>query len=407
MGNNGMPIYNYQARTKGGDVRTGRVEAASKKRAIEVLQHNELIVVAVEEIKEVPIYARRVKFLERIKSKDIVILTRQLTTLFEAEVPLVAALQTVANQTESSLLREKLFEMSADVEGGGSLSDALSKHPGIFSEFYLNMVRSGELSGKLQEVLTYLADHIEREYLVVSRVKGAMIYPAFVLTGFLVTFAIMMIFVIPQLSSILEESGQELPIFTEIIIGVSEFVRSSWYILLFGIVGGIILFLRYIKTESGKAIWDRAQLKLPIFGGILTKVYLFRFTESLGTLIEGGVSITQALAVSRDVTGNTVYKSIINEVQDEVKRGGTIGGALVLHTEIPPLVTQMIAVGEQAGKLVPVLRNVARFYQKDVDNAIDNITSLIEPILIVTMGLGVGLLVAGVMLPIYNMVGAF
>lgn len=402
-----MPVYNYQSRTKEGEVQTGRVEASTKRKAINVLQGAGLIVVAVEEVKEVPIYARRVKFLERIKAKDIVILTRQLTTLFEAEVPLVAALQTVANQTENNLLREKIFEISADVEGGGSLSEALSKHPNVFSEFYLHMVRAGELSGKLHAVLAYLADHIEREYQVVGRVKGAMIYPAFVVVAFCAAFAMMMIFVIPQLTSILIESGQVLPLFTRIIMGTSDFLRSSWYILLIGLGGGIFGLLRYVKTPNGKAVWDRVQLKLPIFGPILTKVYLFRFTESLGTLIEGGVSITQALAVARDVTGNTVYKAIIDEAQEEVKKGGTIAGALVPYREVPPLVTQMIAVGEQAGKLVSVLRNVARFYQKEVDSAVDNITSLIEPILIVVMGLGVGLLVAGVMLPIYNMVGTF
>jgi len=269
------------------------------------------------------------------------------------------------------------------------------------------MVRAGEVSGKLNSILLYLADHMEREYEIISKVRGAMIYPAFVISAFLIAMVVMMIFVIPQLTGILEESGQDLPLMTDLIIGTSNFLRSFWYILVFGVVGGVIGFLKYIKTEDGKKFWDRAQLKLPIFGPLLVKVYLFRFTESLGTLIEGGLPISRALAISRDVTGNTVYKEIIADALRGVRKGSTLGSTLALHKEIPPLVTQMISVGEQAGKLVSVLRSVARFYQKDVDNAMDNITSLIEPILIVVMGLGVGALVAGVMLPIYNMVGAF
>ncbi len=402
-----MPVYNYQARTKVGEIQAGRVDAADKKRASEILQRNGLIVVLIEEAREIPIYARRLKLFERIGARDLVIFTRQMTTLFEAEVPLLATLQTVANQTEKLSFREKIFEISADVEGGSALSDALARHRTVFSEFYVHMVKAGEASGKLDEVLLYLANHIEREYEVVSKVKGAMIYPAFLVVGFFAALFIMMIFVIPQLTSVLEESGQKLPLFTNIIIGTSGFLRSYWYIVLFLIFGGGIFLSRYIRTKTGKEIWDRVQLKLPILGAILQKVYLFRFTESLSTLIEGGISITRALAIARDVTGNSVYKAILNEAQEEVRRGGTIGGALGLHREIPPLVTQMVVVGEQAGKLVQVLRNVARFYQRDVDNAVDNISSLIEPVLIVAIGLGVGVLVAGILLPIYNMIGSF
>ena len=402
-----MAIFNYQARTKEGEIQNGRVEAVNKRFAADILQREGLIVVAIEETKEVPIYARRIKFFEKIKVKDVVIFSRQLTTLFEAEVPLVTALQTVGNQTANSHFKEKIFEISADVEGGSSLSEAVSRHTGVFSDFYIHMVRAGEASGKLNNILSYLADHMEREYEIISKVKGAMIYPAFVVSAFLIAMVVMMIFVIPQLTGILKESGQELPLMTKIIIGTSDFLRSYWYILFIAVGGSVVLFFKYLKTAGGKLFWDRAQLKLPIFGPLLTKVYLFRFTESLSTLIEGGLPISRALSISRDITGNIVYKDIIDDALKGVRKGGTIAGTLALYKDIPPLVTQMISVGEQAGKLVSVLRSVARFYQKDVDNAMDNITSLIEPILIVAMGLGVGALVAGVMLPIYNMVGSF
>jgi type IV pilus assembly protein PilC len=402
-----MAIFTYQARTKKGDIQTGRVEAQDKKIAAGILQRKGLIVVDIEESGAVPIYARRLAFFEKIKSKDIVILSRQLATLFGAEIPLVTTLHTVAQQTDSIRLREKMFEVSADVEGGSSLSDAISKHSDIFSDFYVNMVRAGEASGKLSKVLSYLADHEEREYEVMSKVRGALIYPAFVVSGFIISSIVLMVFVIPKLTGILLEGGQELPLITNIIIKTSDFMRASWYILLFALVGGVMGFLKYIKTKNGKESWDRIQLKIPVFGEILKKVYLFRFAESLGMLIEGGLPITRALAISRDVTGNTVYKEILDDVQEAVRRGESIGSTLVLYKEMPPLVTQMVVVGEQAGKLVSVLHNIASFYQKEVDAATDNISSLIEPILIVVMGIGVGLLVAGVLIPIYNMVGAF
>lgn len=402
-----MAIFTYEARTKDGDTQSGRVEALNKRDAADMLRRHGLTIVDIIESKDVPIYARRLKFLERTKPKDIVILSRQLATLFAADIPLVTALSTAAKQTENMPLREKIFEVSSDVEGGSSLSDAMSKHSDVFSEFYVNMLKAGEASGKLDQILSYLADHMEREYEVMSKVKGALIYPAFVVTGFVISMTILMVFVIPRLTSILQESGQKLPVITHIIIVSSDFMRASWYILLFIAVATGIFFWRYIKTENGKKFWDGMQLKIPIFGEILKKVYLFRFAESLSTLIEGGLPIIRAIAISRDITGNTVYKEILDEAQETVKRGGTIGETLVLHNEVPPLVTQMVVVGEQAGKLVSVLHNVASFYQKEVDTATNNITSLIEPVLIAVMGVGVGLLVAGVLLPIYNMVGAF
>lgn len=404
---NDYMIFNYQARTKEGETQAGRVEAASKKAAAEILQRQDLIVIFIEEARKAPIYARRLKFFEKVKKKELVIFSRQITTLFEAEVPLVSALQTVAHQTQSASFREKIFEISTDIEGGSSLSDAFGKHTDIFSDFYTNMVKAGEASGKLDTIFAYLANHIEREYMVASRIKGALIYPAFVVAGFFIAGALLMIFVIPQLTGILADSGTELPTTTKIIIGVSNFMRSFWYILLLGIVGGAVLFFRYIKTKNGKNFWDRVQLKLPVFGPILVKVYIFRFTESLGTLIDGGLPIIRAIEIARDVVGNNVYKEVLNDVREAVRRGGTIGGTLSLYKEIPAFVTQMIVVGEQAGKLEGVLKHIANFYQKEVENVTDNITSLIEPILITVMGIAVGILVAGVMIPIYNMVGSF
>ncbi|OGZ59145.1 MAG: hypothetical protein A3B96_03865 [Candidatus Spechtbacteria bacterium RIFCSPHIGHO2_02_FULL_43_15b] len=402
-----MSVFNYQARTKEGEIQEGRVEATSKESAAEILQRHGLIVTLIERSQDVPIYSRNIKIFQGVKKKEIVIFCRQLTTLFASEIPLVMALRTIARQTRNPVFREKVSEIAADVEGGVPFSDALSKHKKIFSEFYVQMVKAGEVSGKLDEILVYLADNIEREYQVASKIKGAMIYPAFITFAFGTVVLMIMIFVIPQLQDIFEESGQDLPFLTRVIVGASDFLRTRWYVLivLLPVIGFFVW--KYRQTEAGRQILDRIKLKIPVFGGILKKVYLFRFSESLGTLIKGGIPIIKSLTIAGDVTGNEVFRRIVHGARDSIKRGASLGEGLVIYDEIPPLVSQMVAVGEQAGKLDMVLDTISDFYEKEVNVAIDSLTSLIEPLMLVIMGLGVGLLVAGVMLPIYNMAGTF
>ncbi|OGZ58669.1 MAG: hypothetical protein A2827_03385 [Candidatus Spechtbacteria bacterium RIFCSPHIGHO2_01_FULL_43_30] len=402
-----MSVFNYQARTKEGEIQEGRVEATSKESAAEILQRHGLIVTLIERSQDVPIYSRNIKIFQGVKKKEIVIFCRQLTTLFASEIPLVMALRTIARQTRNPVFREKVSEIAADVEGGLPFSDALSKHKKIFSEFYVQMVKAGEVSGKLDEILVYLADNIEREYQVASKIKGAMIYPAFITFAFGTVVLMIMIFVIPQLQDIFEESGQDLPFLTRVIVGASDFLRTRWYVLivLLPVIGFFVW--KYRQTEAGRQILDRIKLKIPVFGGILKKVYLFRFSESLGTLIKGGIPIIKSLTIAGDVTGNEVFRRIVHGARDSIKRGASLGEGLVIYDEIPPLVSQMVAVGEQAGKLDMVLDTISDFYEKEVNVAIDSLTSLIEPLMLVIMGLGVGLLVAGVMLPIYNMAGTF
>jgi len=402
-----VSVFNYQARTKEGEIQEGRVEATSKESAAEILQRHGLIVTLIERSQDVPIYSRNIKIFQGVKKKEIVIFCRQLTTLFASEIPLVMALRTIARQTRNPVFREKVSEIAADVEGGLPFSDALSKHKKIFSEFYVQMVKAGEVSGKLDEILVYLADNIEREYQVASKIKGAMIYPAFITFAFGTVVLMIMIFVIPQLQDIFEESGQDLPFLTRVIVGASDFLRTRWYVLivLLPVIGFFVW--KYRQTEAGRQILDRIKLKIPVFGGILKKVYLFRFSESLGTLIKGGIPIIKSLTIAGDVTGNEVFRRIVHGARDSIKRGASLGEGLVIYDEIPPLVSQMVAVGEQAGKLDMVLDTISDFYEKEVNVAIDSLTSLIEPLMLVIMGLGVGLLVAGVMLPIYNMAGTF
>ena len=399
--------YNYIARTKEGTLQTGIIEAASKEAAVDILQSHNLIIIGIELIAETPFWARGLGSLIGVSNRELVIFTRQLSILFEAMVPIIESLKTMVEQTGNKSLKLVMGAILEDVDGGMSLSRAMARHPKVFSSFYISMVKSGEVSGKLQEVLSYMADHLEREYALTSKARNAMIYPAFVFTVFIGVGVLMLVMVIPQLTAVFTESGQELPFLTRLLMGTSDFVRSwGWILGIVIVILGAIVW-RYKKTPQGKFYWDLLKLKSPIFGNLFQKLYLARFSENLSTLIVGGLPITQALMVTGDVVGNDIFKRIIQEAKEEVEKGAAINTVLRRHSEVvPPLTTQMVTIGENTGKLDMILGNLAKFYQRDVANLVDNIVQLIEPIMIVVLGLMVGGLVASILLPIYNLAGA-
>lgn len=403
-----MAVFTYQARTKEGELQIGTVEASSSDSAIGILQRNNLIVVEVHAEAEIPLYLRKVEIFRRVSKREVVAFSRQLATLFEADVPIIQSLKTLGDQTFNPYFKGKIFEIMNEVDGGAPLSRAFESHSDVFSSFYVSMVRSGELSGRLQETLTYLADHIERDYQITSQIRNSLTYPAFVLFGFIVVGVLMMSFVIPQLTAVLEESGQELPLVTRIIIGISNFTRIA-------LVPGFVLFAfllflswQYNKTDEGKRFFDKIVLNVPLLGSILRNIYISRFAENLGTLITGGLPIAQALNVSAATIGNTIYRDTILKAEQAVRRGEAISETLkTAPKEFPPIVTQMVATGEQTGKLDFILKNLAIFYQREVRMVVDNLLGFIEPVLIVVLGLAVGVLVAAILVPIYNLVGAF
>lgn len=402
-----MAVFLYEAQTKQGNRQKGRVEARDEDAAVEVLQGHDLMVLSLQAESATPFATRDLQLFRHVGSKDLAAFSRQLSVLFQSDVPLVESLHTLGVQTTSDYLGEALRDIAASVDSGVALSDALERYTDIFSNFYIQMVRAGETSGKLDEVLTYLADHTERTHETNSKIKGAMAYPAFVLIAFTLVGAGMMIFVVPQLTSVLTQSGAQLPLVTRVIIGISGFLRSFWYVLLLLLIVGALGGWRFIHTEEGKAVWDRWLLKVPVLGRIVQNVYIFRFTESLSMLIRGGVPIAEALTISGNIVGNTVYRSIIHEARDRVVRGEAIAPVLDSYEEMPKLVTQMVSVGEQTGKIEALLDNISEFYQSEVNTTIESITSLIEPVLIVILGLGVLALVLGILLPIYNTVNTF
>jgi len=394
--------FNYQARTKKGEIQAGVVEASSKEAAILLLQKYGLYITYLERT-EVPFYAREVEIFKRVSRRDIVLFSRQLSIMFASKVSLVEALSTIASQTKNLEFREIILDLSQEVEGGNAFSKALSRHPQIFSSFYISMVKSGEESGKLSESLAYLADHLEKEYYLISKLRGAMIYPSLVIMVTIVVLFLMMFFVIPQLTKVLQESSLPLPIVTRLVIGLSLFLRK-WGFFFIGLLAVLIIFvLRYIATSSGKENLDKILLRLPIIGETLKMVYLSRFAENLSTLISGGLPIAQALQTTGEIVGNTVYQKIIFMTRDEVRRGEPISSVLRRYPEaFPPVFCQMTLVGEKTGTLEKTLLNIVYFYQKEVDRSIDNLLSILEPVLIIFLGVIVAGLMAAVLLPLYR-----
>lgn len=396
--------FNYQARTKTGEIQTGTIEASSKETAVSILQRYGLYVTFLEKAEEVPLYARRVKFFESISQKELVLFFRQLSIMSASKVPLVEALRTLANQTSKVIFREKILKISDEIEGGTSLSSALSRYPAIFSPFYIAMVRSGEASGKLSEALSYLAEHLEREYHFLGRVKAAMIYPALVLLFTLVVVILMIFVVVPQMSGVLKEIGQELPMITQIVLTVSEFLRKWGLIFLSAFFIFIGFLIRFYSTQEGKEFFDRFFLKIPLAGDFLKLIYLSRFAENLSTLISGGLPIAQCLEISGKIVGNSVYQGIIFQARDEVRRGEQISRVLARFPEaFPPVFTQMTLVGEKTGTLDKTLMNLVTFYQKEIERIGENLPSILEPLLIILSGAVVGGVIAAFLIPIYQM----
>lgn len=395
--------FTYRARTPEGEMRSGLIEARSLDAAIELLQRSNFIVTAIRPQGGEFALGSRVKFFDRVKTREIVIFSRQLSTLFQAQVPIVPALRTLAEETDSYAFRQAITAVLEDVSAGSSLSQALSRHSRIFSKFYVNMVRAGEESGKLQEVFLYLADYLERSYALTSKAQNALIYPAFVFAAFIGVMVVMLVVVIPKLTAIFAELGQEVPFYTKLVIGLSLFLQNYGIYILGVLAAGAVAGWRFIQTPAGELFFDEVKIHLPLMGALLKKIYLTRLTDNLATLIAAGIPIIRALEITADVVSNRVYSAIILDAAESVKAGNTISVSFEKYREIPPLIAQMIRIGEEAGRLEFILKSAAGFYQRDVANLLENFVSLIEPALIIFLGVGVGVLVGAVLVPLYNL----
>lgn len=399
-----MANFRYKGRTKAGEIQSGVIEAGSREAALEILRQHRLIVVSLEEAEGVALVKQLVFWKGWVSQKQVVFLVRQLTVLFAADVPLVEALRTLHEEAETQALKEILLEIAEDVNGGMPLSNALTKHPNAFSTFFVMMVRSGEVSGRMQQSLEFMADYLEREYELAASLRRAFMYPGFIFFTFLIVAAVLLTFVVPQLAKIFEDTGQTLPLITRIMIGTSNAFRSfGWILVLLAIVGGVPGTRWALGTSQGRSGWDWLKLKLPVFGGLWRKVYIARMTENLGTLMEGGISITQGLEISADVVGNVHYRALLLDGLDRVKRGETLSAVFTGSRLLPRAIGAMVAVGERTGKLDVIFRTVARFYQREINALVESLVDLIEPMMLAVMGGGVGLLVASILLPIYRL----
>ncbi|OGF61951.1 hypothetical protein A2926_00525 [Candidatus Giovannonibacteria bacterium RIFCSPLOWO2_01_FULL_44_40] len=403
--------FQYKARTGEGEGTEGVIEAASLDLAVASLQRRNFLVISIEPTevaaKSVWNIAGWSSIFERVPVKDVVILTRQLSTLFEAKVPIVEALKIIIGETGNKLLKRRMSDLLDEIQGGMAMSQAMARHPEIFSRFYVAMIRSGEESGKLEEIFTFLADYLERSFELTRKARNALIYPAFVLSAFIAVMSLMLVFVIPNLADILLEAGQEIPIYTRIVIGLSEFIRSFGLVLLLFAAVLSVFLSKYARTENGKMYFARLLISIPIVGGLYKKIYLSRISDNLHTLLSGGITVVRALEITAEVVGNEIYRRILLDSVEMVKSGSMISDAFSKYADIPPLLAQMVRIGEETGKLDYILSSISNFHRREVDNLIDNLVNLIEPVLIVALGLGVGVLVAAVLIPIYNISTAF
>jgi type IV pilus assembly protein PilC len=348
-------------------------------------------------------YKMNVPLFSRVSSENIVVVSRQLATLFEAKVAVLDAFKLVASEADNPILQTALGTIVDDVQGGISISSALAKHPNVFSDFYVSMIRSGEESGRLSESFSYLAEYLERSHELMTRVKNALIYPAFVVVSFIVIVIIMLVVVIPQLNTILSESGQELPFATKLIMGISAFVVNYGLIFAALMAVAAVALWQYSRTSTGKMMFSHFKIGLPYFGILYRKLYLARLSDNMDTMLTSGISMVRALEVTADVIGDEYYRSIVIEAVESVRGGSSLSEAFSKYEEMPRILVQMIKIGEETGKLGYVLKTVARFYKREVTNAIDTLVSLIEPVMIVVIAMGVGVLLLAILGPIYNL----
>jgi type IV pilus assembly protein PilC len=402
-----MPVFSYKAKTSAGLVMSGNIDADEQKGAVEKLRSQKLVVLEIAEKHEGPLDKIKAFIASQQKghvtSKDLVLFSRQLSTLVSAGVPIVQSLGILETQAENPAFKEVLGAVKGDIEAGLSISDALKKHPDAFPDLYTSMIKAGELGGILDTILERLTVFMESSEQLKAKVKGAMMYPAIVLSICATVTCFLMVFVIPTFKNIFASFGAELPLPTQILIDISDTMKHFWYILIAIPFCGWKGFEAFYKTDKGHHIVDRFTLKAPIFGLILKKVAVARFTRTLGTLIKSGVPIMQALETVAATAGNVVIAEAILLTRESIREGGHLSDPLKKSGIFPNMVTSMISVGEETGALDIMLSKIADFYDQEVDTAVKGLTSLIEPIVIVVMGVVIGTIVVAMFMPMFGL----
>lgn len=401
-----MKRFNYKAKDKAGRLVTGEVEAASPSEAARLVHGKGLYVISIKPKIDSPLSIIK-GFRERITPGDVSTFTRQLSTMINAGLPITEALLVLRSQSGGTM-QKVVAQILADVEAGEPLSDAMAKHPKVFSRTYMALVKSGEVGGVMDAVLLRLADTLEKQQEFNGKVRGALIYPAIIVIGMLIVSLIMMIFVIPRLTSLYSEFNATLPLPTRILIGISNFAINYWFIVLALIGAGLYGLNLYRATKTGKRKIDELIFKIPVFGPLQRQVILTELTRTLSLMVGAGVPILEALNITSEVVGNTVIADALKDSARQVEKGFPIAFSFARHPDaFPFLLSQMVAVGEETGKMDEVLTKISHIYEVESDEKVKGLTAAIEPLVMVLLGLGVGFLVIAVILPIYNLTSQF
>lgn len=395
-------LFDYKAVTKEGRETTGEIEAQSQDIAINSLQRSGLVVVSVQEGGKKTLFEYDIAFLNHVSAKEISMASRQIATLLEAHVPALRTFRLLAHESENPTLAKKFTEISDDIQNGVPVSGALAKHPSVFSDFYINMVRAGEESGKLSDTFSALADYLERSYGLASKVRGALIYPAFVVGTFVIVMVLMLTLVIPKLADVIKTSGQEVPIYTKAVIGASELLVNYGIFVLMGITAALFVGWRLVRGTNFMA---QAKLWAPGIGNLYRMLYLSRIADNMHTMLSNGISMVRGIEITASVVNNQIYNDALLDIVVAVKGGAPLSTAMEAHREIPNVMIQMVRVGEETGEVGNILKKLSTFYEREVNTAVDTLVSLIEPVMIVLLGIGVGGVLASVLIPIYQIAG--
>ncbi|MFA5996929.1 MAG: type II secretion system F family protein [Candidatus Paceibacterota bacterium] len=395
-------LFAYKAVTKEGAETSGNIDAQNQDTAINALQRSGLVVVSVRAADKKNLFDLDIDIFNRVTIKEVSIISRQIATLLDAHVSALKTFRMIAMETENPLVAKKFTQISDDIQNGISISGALFKHPTLFSDFYVNMVIGGEESGKLAETFSALADYLERSSELVSKVRGALIYPLFVIGTFCIVMLLMLTLVIPKLSEIITQGGQEVPIYTKVVIGVSYLIVHYGVFMAMILVAGVFLVWRATRGTSYLA---HLKLTFPLVGNLYRMLYLSRITDNMHVMLSNGISMVRSLEITAKIVDNEIYKDILAQAVIAVKGGAPFSLTLTGHPEIPNVMIQMVKVGEETGELGNILQKLSVFYQREVQNAINTVISMIEPVMIVALGIGVGGVLASVLIPIYQIAG--
>ncbi|MBA7570458.1 type II secretion system F family protein [Candidatus Atribacteria bacterium 1244-E10-H5-B2] len=399
-----MATFVYKVRDRTGKIFTGSMEGENRGTVVSRLREMDYFITSIREKKRSFLFLKEITLFQSIKFRDLTIFYRQFSTMVNAGLTLVNSLDILAEQVENKALSNVIKVIKSDVEAGSTLADACTKQPRVFSELNISMIRAGEIGGALDEILNKIADLMEKEYALRQKVKSAMAYPSFIAAAAVLMSIFMLTFILPQFVGVFDQFGGELPALTNFFVVLTKLFNKYWYLFFIIFAALVFVFLAYIRTSSGKINFDKFKLSAPIFGEINRKTAVARFTRILGTLIKSGVPILEAMKVSSDAIGNMVISLAVNNAKTKIKEGQSISSPLAASGVFPTMVTQMIMVGEESGELEGMLINVAKFYDQEVDRAVERLTSIIEPLMMAFIALTVGTMIIAMYLPIFNMV---